>query len=187
VQSLWIGPWLRDVGGFDRGDVIALMTWFAAMSVLGFAIGGACYDRLIRRGASPVTLYKVQTAIGIVLFTLAVFGGRSLAVPMWIVYFLVGSGGTLVLAALAREFPAHFSGRVNTANNTLMFTIAFGFQWGIGAVLDQWPVIDGRYSAAGYQVAFAVLLALQLAAYALLAFGGRGKRASPTSPGGVKP
>jgi MFS family permease len=168
VQSLWIGPWLRDVGGLARDQAVLMMTWFAVASILGFAIIGSFCDRLIRRGASPLTLYKIQSGVGILLFGLTVFAGGALAMALWIAYFMVGSGGALVLAALAREFPAHLSGRVNTANNVLMFSVAFAFQWGIGAVLDLWPVIEGRYAPSGYRVAFGVLLGTQLAAYALL-------------------
>jgi hypothetical protein len=43
----------------------------------------------------------------------------------------------------------------------LLFGISFVFQWGIGLILKQYPVIDGRYSAAGYTVAFMVLAVAQ--------------------------
>jgi predicted MFS family arabinose efflux permease len=52
VQSLWIGPWLRDVAGLDRNAAIAMMTWFAVASVLGFALIGGGLDRLMRRGGN---------------------------------------------------------------------------------------------------------------------------------------
>jgi len=178
VQSLWIGPWLRDVGGLARDSAILMMTWFALASILGFTVIGAGCDRLIRRGAKPLTLYKIQSGAGVGLFGLITLAGGSLGLPLWIAYFLIGSGGALVLAILSHKFPAHLSGRVTTANNVLMFAIAFAFQWGIGAALDQWPVIDGRYSPAGYQAAFGVLFGVQLAVYALLVIA-----ENPTSDG----
>jgi len=170
VQSLWIGPWLRDSAGLARGSAILMMTWFAVGSIFGFAVIGAACDRLIRRGAKPLSLYKFQSGTGIALFGLIALFGGSIAMPLWAAYFMVGSGGALVLATLTRRFPAKLSGRVNTANNVLMFSLSFAFQWGIGAVLDQWPVVDGRYSPSGYQAAFLVLFGIQLAAYALLVF-----------------
>ena len=150
-----------------------MMTWFAVASIFGFGIIGGWCDRQIRRGRSPLTLYKLQAGTVILLFGLMNFASGSLALAMWIVYFLVGSGGALVLAALTRQFPAHLAGRVNTASNVLMFVISFSFQWGIGAVLDQWPVIEGRYSPSGYHAAFLALLAIQLCVYAVLLYAER--------------
>jgi hypothetical protein len=90
-----------------------------------------------------------------------------------------------VLAILSRQFPAQLSGRVSTANNVIMFLIAFAFQWGIGAILDQWPVIDGHYAQSGYQTAFGVLFAMQVATYALLVIAENpaiGAAARPSRP-----
>jgi hypothetical protein len=42
-------------------------------------------------------------------------------------------------------------------------------QWGVGIALRLYPVIDGRYAAAGYTAAFTALALLQLAALAWLA------------------
>lgn len=168
VQSLWIGPWLRDVGGLARDQVIIMITWFALASTLGYAAIGAGMDWLIRRGASPLALYKVQCGVAILIFGLITITGGNTAVALWIAYFVVGSGGALVLAILARTFPTHLTGRVNTATNVLMFSFAFAFQWGIGAILDLWPAIDGRYAIAGYRAGLGALLVAQLAIYALL-------------------
>jgi hypothetical protein len=39
-------------------------------------------------------------------------------------------------------------------------------QWGIGGVLNLWPVAEGRYDAAGYYCAWLALFAAQAAALA---------------------
>lgn len=176
VQSLWIGPWLRDVGGFSRGTSLTLMSVFALAAMAGYALGGIVCDAFIRRGMTAFSLYKVQSAAGIVLFALAAFSNGAPSVPLWFAYFCVGPGGALVLAILSREFPLNFAGRVNTGNNVFMFSIAFLFQWGIGAMLDRWPVLEGHYSLSGYRAAFGILLVLQIAAYVLMIAGGRPAR-----------
>jgi len=185
MQSLWIGPWLRDVGGFDRPQSLALMTWLALAAVAGYiAVGTAC-DWLIRRGARALTLYKIQCCIVIVLFALIALAGRE-AMPLWFAYFAMGSGGPLVLAMLARRFTPEFTGRVNTASNVLLFSLAFLFQWGVGVALDFWPVIDGRYAAEGYRAAFMVLTALQFAMFVVLVVGEKPQTAIGVV-GGVAP
>lgn len=170
VQSLWIGPWLRDVGAMDRNGVMLMLTLFALASITGFALVGTIADTFIRRGMRALTLYKIQTTIGIVIFALAAFSEGTAGVVLWGLYFLIGGGGALVLGTLARRFPAHLMGRVNTGTNVVLFSLAFGFQWAIGAVLDLWPVVDGRYAAAGYHTAFAGMLVLQLIVYVVLVF-----------------
>ena len=71
------------------------------------------------------------------------------------------------------------TGRANTALNLLVFIAAFGLQWGIGMVLDQWPrTPQGGYAPRGYQVAFAILWGLQLAGAGWFLMAARGKRRS---------
>jgi hypothetical protein len=47
-----------------------------------------------------------------------------------------------------------------------MFSTSFAFQWGIGAVLRAFPVIDGRYAPDGYAAALLGIAALQVAVLA---------------------
>jgi hypothetical protein len=58
------------------------------------------------------------------------------------------------------------SGRVITALNFGMFSTSFAFQWGIGAVLRGFPVVDGRYAAEGFAAALAGIALLQIAVLA---------------------
>jgi hypothetical protein len=69
---------------------------------------------------------------------------------------------------LATRFPAEITGRVVTALNLVTFTTAFATQFGVGVILNGWPVVDGRYAVEGYRVSFALLWVLQAAAVAWL-------------------
>ena len=51
-----------------------------------------------------------------------------------------GSANLLVYSVLTQDFPKKLTGRVNTASNMLSFVGAFIVQWGIGLVINQWPV-----------------------------------------------
>lgn len=173
VQSLWIGTWLRDVAGLGPQAVVAAITWFAFAATIGYVVTGTLCDRLIRRGVTPLTLYKLHCGAVIGLFALIAFGDPGLAVALWVAYFALGMGGPLVFTILARAFPPQLTGRVNTAVNVLMFVSAFALQWGIGLLLDRWPAEEGRYAAAAYQVAFGAPLAAMGALYAFLLMGER--------------
>ena len=68
----------------------------------------------------------------------------------------------------AQFFAPEIGGRVNTASNVLVFGCSFCIQWGVGAVLRLYPVLDGRYAPEGYRAAFFALALLQLATIAWL-------------------
>ena len=62
---------------------------------------------------------------------------------------------------LAARFSADSTGRVVTAVNLVTFSLAFVVRFGVGAIINLWPVIDGRYASEGYRAAFALCWVLQ--------------------------
>lgn len=167
MQSLWIGPWLRDVAGYDRAATVGMISALALATTIGFAVLGTLVNYLMKRGWQPLLLYKIHAAVFITLFAgIVVFRGG--AAWVWLVLFTVGTGGVMMFTIYAQTFPVEWSGRVNTTANVFSFGGTFAAQWGIGVILDRYPVVDGRYSPEAYQAAMLVLLGLMLAAYAWL-------------------
>ncbi|WP_063548924.1 MFS transporter [Burkholderia territorii] len=163
MQSLWVGPYLRDVAGFDAQHAARLV------SVLGFAMMAGCVGFgaaarvLERRGVSVQAFCGVGMAL-FVATQVAIVARVSLPpVVLWTAYGMFGGVGILTYAVLARHFPAHLIGRANTTLTLVIFVLIFAFQIGIGAVLSHWPAIDGHYPAAAHVTAWSVLLVLQLA------------------------
>lgn len=173
LQGLWLGTWLRDVANQDQSGVVTTLTWIAFAATIGYTVVGVVFDRLLRRGVQPLTLFYAQGSLSIVIFALVAFAPAAIAIPIWILYCVLGAGGPIVFVILAQHFPSQLIGRVNTAANLVIFSIAFAFQWLIGVILDQWPVIDGRYAVAGYHAAFAGLLVMQIAGFAFFVFAAR--------------
>jgi hypothetical protein len=90
-------------------------------------------------------------------------------VPVLLVLFAATSIAAIIAYTLLTQLvPVAQTGRVTTASNLLLFGTSFAVQWGVGAVLGQWPSAQGRYDPEGYAVAFGVLLAAQAAAAAWL-------------------
>ncbi|KVN45795.1 hypothetical protein WT12_17815 [Burkholderia territorii] len=181
MQSLWVGPYLRDVAGFDAQHAARLV------SVLGFAMMAGCVGFgaaarvLERRGVSVQAFCGVGMAL-FVATQVAIIARVSLPPGvLWASYGMFGGVGILTYAVLARHFPAHLIGRANTTLTLVIFVLIFAFQIGIGAVLSHWPAIDGRYPAAAHVTAWSVLLALQLASAVWYAWPARtaGKRVDP--------
>ncbi len=56
IQTLWAGPWLRDVMGFSREEVARHLLLMALAFMLGILSVGVIADRLGRRGISPLSV-----------------------------------------------------------------------------------------------------------------------------------
>ena len=163
LQTLWISPWLRDVAGYEStGGMLAAM---AVATIFGFGVSGSLADRLARTGIDHLRVLKAAYVVSICVFAL-IAAGVTVAVPlMWVTYgFSSGAVITLSYPILSRRFEAGLAGRVNTAINMLVFVWAFVSQWGLGAVIGLWPAHSGHFAPAGYQAAFGLSLALQIAA-----------------------
>lgn len=161
IQTLWAGPWFKDVAGLDRGEVASHLLFTALSMVAGFLLLGNIASYLARLGVS----LRATTAATMGLFMLAqaliIAELIDLALPLWMAFGFFGSAGILAFPLLSRQFPPEFTGRVNTAANVLVFLCAFLSQWAIGAIINLWPTAEG-YDPQGFQTAFGIFLILQM-------------------------
>jgi len=163
IQTLWAGPWLRDVAGYDRMAMARGLLLIAAAMVAGFALIGALAARLSRSGIKPLHVSVCGMGSFMVIQGLIILHITSLTLPLWILFGFFGAAGVLNYAILCQGFPGHLAGRVNTGLNVIVFVVTFGGQWGIGEIINLWPVLlDGRYAPAGYQAGFGLMLGMQV-------------------------
>jgi len=163
--GLWLAPWLIDVAGLERG---AAANWLFA-AVLSYTLGSLAFglgaDHLAARGVARLTLLKWGTAVAVAaLFGLAAAPAQG-KFALLVVYTFAVIAPALSYVLLTRHFPPDLSGRVNTALNVAMFVFSFAAQWGVGAILRQFPSDGSRYAPEGYAVAFGALAALHLAVW----------------------
>jgi len=174
IQTLWIGPWLRDVAGQDattRGTSMMLVT--VAMTV-GFMTSGMTAGALAKRGISNMAA-ATWSMVGLLLATLCLtvmpLGllpvNAASTVLAWGVFAFLGTYAIIFFPVLTSAYPLHLSGRVTTSLNFIMFVTVFLTQWGFGRVLDAWPrTAAGGYASTGYAIACAIvagMLAVTLA------------------------
>jgi MFS family permease len=179
IQSLWAGPWLRDVAGLPRTDVASQLLTLALSLAVGFLGIGYAAERVGRLGIPPESVWTACAIVFQSAQAAIAFGIVSFPRALWIAFGLFGASGMLSYVILSRRFPVEMAGRVNACLNVLVFASAFAFQAGIGAVIA-WLSPAGGFSAAGYRVAFGSALALQT--LALLWFRLRLKRTETSSP-----
>jgi MFS family permease len=168
MQGLWLAPWLYDVGGFERGAVAKYLLACAVAYAVGSVFFGVTSDRLAQLGVSRLTVFKTGQLLSVGMFLLITLGVTKNLALILAVYGFTAISAALAYALLTPLFAPEMTGRVNTASNVLMFTFSFAFQWGIGAVLRAFPVVDGRFSPEGYAVAFTALAAAQAGVLAWL-------------------
>ena len=163
LQGLWAGPWLADVEGLPRYDVVMHLLWMAIALSASALILGTAGDRLRRRGVSLSAIFAFATSLA-VLAQLALV--LRWPVPTWLPWIAIagiGAGTVLSYAIVSEIFPKSASGRASGALNLLHIGCAFVVQLGTGFVLDLWPIETGRPPPVAYQTALGINLTLQIA------------------------
>ena len=168
--SLWIGPWLRDVGGIADNDARAdIQLYTTAIMTLGFAMSGVITGAFRRMGVSNFT------SVGIASLLFALVCGWLAFLPSfhpavaWPLFGFLGACPIQYMPVMVASFPTHYAGRVTTSSNLVAFTVIFAGQWAIGKIVDLWPKTATGYAPDGYTWAFGALLILQLAGLVWLA------------------
>ena len=166
VQSLWIGPWQRDVAGLPQEDVANNLFWLAATMVAGFLSIGTISERLGHKGISTTKVAGVGIFL-FILFQVAILSDLVLSLPtLWFGFSFFGTTGIVLYAVLSQHFAKHLGGRVNTAINLLVFISTFCLQTISGQIINLWQTTaSGGYQPVAYKAAFGLFLALQICAY----------------------
>ena len=165
VQGLWAGPWLADVEGLPRHDVVMhLLVTAVALSASALILGTGG-DQLRRRGVSLSVTFAYATGLALLAQLALVLRWPVPAWLPWIAIAGIGAGAVLSYAIITELYPKSVSGRANGALNLLHIGSAFAVQVGIGFIVELLPLEAGRHPPAAYQTALGVNLALQAAAF----------------------
>lgn len=166
IQSLWAGPWLRDVAGFDRGAVAGGLLGLTMAMTAGFFLTGTVADFLRRWNITTVQILAFALPVLFGTQILVVFEVMPQSIMPWLLFGFIGNVCNLTYAHMSRHFPVELAGRANSALNLMTFLSVFLTQYGIGLIIDQWEVTDqGGYAPEAYQAAFGSFLVIQIVAY----------------------
>jgi predicted MFS family arabinose efflux permease len=165
IQTLWAGPWLRDVAGLDPIGVANHLMAMAIGFLAGILLSGAVADWLVRRGVHLLSVMLGFLAAFLLAEAAIVLELTTLTLPMWVLFGMTGQVAILAYPWLSSHYGAALSGRANTAMNLLIFAAAFAVQYAIGGIIDLFPqAAGGGYDRQGYQVGFGFFLIVQLLA-----------------------
>ena len=165
LQGLWAGPWLADVEGLPRHDVVMHLLWMAIALSSSALIIGIAGDWLGRRGVSLSATFAIACGLALIAqFALILRWPVPVWLP-WIAVAALGAGTVLSYAIVTEFFPKSASGRASGALNLLHIGVAFAVQLGTGFVIDIWPIEAGLHPPVAYQTALGINLALQVVAF----------------------
>jgi predicted MFS family arabinose efflux permease len=164
VQTLWAGPWLRDVMGLTREEVGRHLLFMAIAFMVGIFSAGLIADRLGRRGIGTM-----QVMLGFILLYLAaqaliVFRVEGLMFPAWLAVAAFGQVAVLAFPWFASRIGPELAGRSNASINFTMFVVAFAAQYLVGFVIGLFPGSGTGYSPQGYSWALGLFLVMQVLA-----------------------
>lgn len=151
VRGLWIGPYMRDVHGFDAIAAGHVATAMAVAMVVGAFVYGGMERRLGR--AKPLVLWG-SAATGACFAWLAMLGPGShvTAILIFILIGVVGFTYAILMAHARIFFPEHLIGRGMTFVNFLFIGGAAAVQSGSG-----WLIAAKRTAGEGPVATFATL------------------------------
>lgn len=162
LVGLWSGPWLRDVAGCGRLATANILMGVSLAMIAGYFAFGTLAAHLGRRGIPTARVAAAGMTAFLGVQALLVLQPRGAALPLWLLFGFFGTACILPYAVLSQGFPPRLAGRVNAGLNLLVFLAAFAAQWGVGAILAQWPATVTGYDPSGYRWSFGLLAGLQL-------------------------
>ena len=165
IHTLWAGPWMTLVLGFDNTLVANVLFGFNLLmlsSHLGLSwLAPRLAVRSDKGGWSVHRLVWISAGSAIIIETVMVV----FAAPWtWMVLILLSACMTitiLVQVNVAMSFPASFVGRANSAFNFLVFVGSFLMQWSIGLMSDGFQSLEFTHANA-LRGALAVCILLQI-------------------------
>ena len=182
IQTLWAGPWFRDVAGYDRLGVASWLMVLAFFFWVGILFSGWVADRLIRKGVDILTVMLGFLVVFLAAEFAIVMQWTSLNPLVWPLFGMTGQVAVLAYPWLATYFGAALSGRAHTAVNLLLFATAFAVQYLIGEIIDAVSLPGAEtYDPLGYQIGFGIILALQVVSLVWF-LAGRERMRLPAAP-----
>lgn len=165
IQTLWAGPWLVRVAGYDPLHAAGGLFIINSCMLVTFWSWGMFNPWLQRRGFDTDRLIAWGLPLSFLMLAILIVGGPATG-PLTLALFCIASTFvSLAQPAVAMVFPASLAGRALSAYNLVIFLGVFTVQWGIGLLIDAFRA-GGLAEVAAFRAAFCVFLATSVLSYA---------------------
>ncbi len=164
IQTLWAGPWLKKMSGFDPVQAATGLFWMNFAMMIGFLGLGFVVPYFYKKGFSVEKIITYTLPLSFVALLNLILSGINSG-SLYMTLFLVFSiGSTLGQPAIGMYFSKEIAGKALSAFNLLIFVGAFVAQWGIGLIIDLVKSF-GYSEIIAFQTSFTVLLCCCIGSY----------------------
>ncbi|MCG2595866.1 MFS transporter [Ramlibacter sp. XY19] len=165
VQSLWAGPWLVRVAGYEPLAAAGGLFTINLCMLGAFWSWGMVNPWLQRNGFHTDRLIAWGLPLSFVVLAVLVVAGPAAGAGTLALFCVSSTFVSLAQPAVGMVFPASLAGRALSAYNLVIFLGVFVVQWGIGLLVDAFQAA-GWTEVSSFRAAFAVFLTLSVLSYA---------------------
>lgn len=178
VQSLWAGPWLVRVAGYDPVAAAGGLFTINMAMLVTFWGWGVVNPWLQHRGIVTDRLIAWGLPVNLLVLAGVIVAGPAAGAAALALYCITTTFVALAQPAVGMVFPASLAGRALSAYNLVIFIGVFVVQWGIGLLVDRFRGF-GLGEIDAFRGAFGVFLATSIASYAWFLWSRSHNRPSP--------
>lgn len=164
IQTLWAGPWLVSVTGYDAARAAAGLFAINTSMLVTFWLWGLVNPLLVRRGLDADRLIMWIVPLNLATTAAIVLAGPAAGETAWAIFCVTTTVVALAQPAVGMAFPSALAGRALSAFNLVIFAGVFAIQWGVGLLVDGFGAL-GMGTVASYRAAIGVFLATITCAY----------------------
>jgi len=164
VQTLWAGPWMVRVAGYDPLESATGLFWINITMLLAFFIFGYILPKITKLGFESMKLMKIGLPISYLSLLVIIISGENAGAIHFTIYLLTSIVLTLTQPAVALSFPTSLAGKSLTSFNLLIFVGTFIMQWGIGLVIDLCQFL-GKEEVQSFKISFTIYLIICIFSY----------------------
>ena len=164
IQTLWAGPWMVRVAGYDSLESATGLFWINITMLLAFFIFGYILPKITKLGFESMKLMKFGLPISYLSLLVIIISGENAGAIHFTIYLLTSIVLTLTQPAVALSFPTSLAGKSLTSFNLLIFVGTFIMQWGIGLIIDLCQFL-GKEEVQSFKISFTVYLIICIFSY----------------------
>ncbi len=164
VQTLWAGPWMIRVAGYDPVESATGLFWINTTMLIAFFVWGYILPKINKLGLDTMKLMKFGLPISYLSLLAIIVSGENAGAMHFIIYIFTSIVLTLAQPAVAMRFSTNLAGKSLTSFNLLIFLGTFIMQWGIGLIIDLSQFL-GREEIQSFQISFFVYLVICVLCY----------------------
>jgi predicted MFS family arabinose efflux permease len=180
MQTLWAGPWLVRVAGYEPLQAAGGLFTINACMLATFLAWGTLNPQLARRGLTTNTLIACGLPVSLVLLAAIIVAGPKAGPWAWAAFCVSCTFVSLAQPAVGMAFPPALAGRALSGYNLVIFSGVFVVQWGIGLLIDGFGAA-GLDTVDAFRAALAMFLACSAASYGYFMLANRDNRGTATA------